>query len=315
MAMLDRSSLGPLFRVAAGPRVGFGHLVRCRSIARALGIELMVSVRGTPRTQQIARSLAGALIKSAGVGALRPAHDLLVLDDPSARHAQPWLRRAHQLMIPVASVHDLGLGRVASDLQLDASADPILDPSVFGARQRTSRPVPNRVLIALGGGAQVCGLADRLADAIAARVPHVQVRAACGFTTGHRAPLGCGRWINAPDGLANELSKATVVVTAGGVTLFEACALGVPAVALALTAAQCLTIQIAAHAGAAVDAGPPPTSDIVIARAATAAASLLTNPDACRAMGAAGRRLVDARGVFRAADRLRHLRSGAAHAA
>jgi hypothetical protein len=316
MAMLDTSPLHLLFRVAAGPRVGFGHLVRCRSIARALGIEPMMSVRGTPRTQLIARSMGGALVKARGVGALRwPGHDLLVLDDPSARHAERWLRRAHQLKIPVASVHDLGLGRVGSDLQFDASADPILDPSVFGARQRTRRPVPYRVLIALGGGAHVRRLAARLADAIAALVPNVQVRAACGFTTDGRAPLGCGRWIAAPDGLADELSKATVVVTAGGVTLFEACALGVPAVALALTAAQCLTIQIASHAGAAIDAGPPPMSDAVIMRAATAAASLLTDPDACRVMAAAGRRLVDARGVFRAADRLRHLRSGAAHAA
>jgi spore coat polysaccharide biosynthesis predicted glycosyltransferase SpsG len=198
---------------------------------------------------------------------------------------------------------------------LDASADPILDPSVFEARRRSRRPVPFRVLIALGGGAHVRSVAARLAAALAVRVPNVQVRAACGFTADRRAPLVHGRWIAAPDGLADELSQATVVVTAGGVTLFEACALGVPAVALALTASQRLTIQIVVRAGAAVDAGPRPASAAAIGRAASAAASLLVDPDACSRMAVAGRRLVDGRGVFRAADRLRHLRSGAAHAA
>jgi hypothetical protein len=313
----EPSRLRLLFRMAAGPRIGFGHLVRCRSLAHALGIEPTASVRGTPRTRLIARSRGWALVEGAGVAALRrPEHELLLLDDPSSRHAAIWVRRAHQLAIPVASVHDLGLGHVASDLRLDASADPILDPSVYAVRQRTRRPVPFRVLIALGGGTHVCGLAARLADAIAARVPNVQVHAARGFTTdGHTMPLARGRWIGAADGLADELSAASVVVTAGGVTLFEACALGVPAVALAVTPAQRPTVRIATRAGAAIDVGAPPVDAAAIARVATAAASLLTDADACERMSAAGRRLVDGRGVFRAAEQLRHLHRGAAHAA
>lgn len=258
-----------------------------------------------------------SLVAPGGVGVLRrPEHGLLVIDDPSAPHAAVWVRRARQLKIPVASIHDLGLGHVESDARFDATTDPILAPAVFDARVRARRPDPFRVLIALGGGVHVRRLAGRIADAITARVPNARVHAACGFTTGGRtAPLAHGRWIAAPDGLVDELSAATVVVTAGGVTLFEACALGVPAVALAVTRAQRLTVRAVARAGAAIDAGSPPLSVPAIARAAAAAAALLTDARTRRRMSAAGRRLVDARGVFRAADRLRHLQRIAAHAA
>ena len=49
-----------VFRVAAGPRLGFGHLVRCRAIARALGVEPRVSIRGTAATRRAGASSACA---------------------------------------------------------------------------------------------------------------------------------------------------------------------------------------------------------------------------------------------------------------
>jgi spore coat polysaccharide biosynthesis predicted glycosyltransferase SpsG len=99
------------------------------------------------------------------------------------------------------------------------------------------------------------------------------------------------------------------------VTLYEACAIGVPVVATALTAAQSLTIRAVADAGAAVDGGPV---DGGIRRVAGHVAHLLrARPDQQR-MALAGRALVDGRGVFRVADRLRDLAEqgrGASHAA
>ena len=44
--------------------------------------------------------------------------------------------------------------------------------------------------------------------------------------------------VYAPDGLAPELAAASIVVTAGGVALLEACLLGRPIVALALAENQ-----------------------------------------------------------------------------
>jgi len=45
------SGMTVVFRVAAGPRLGFGHLVRCRSLARALGVTPRVWLRGSAATR------------------------------------------------------------------------------------------------------------------------------------------------------------------------------------------------------------------------------------------------------------------------
>ena len=47
-----------LFRVAAGPRIGFGHLVRAGVLSRALGIDKpLVSLRGRGTTNRSALKL------------------------------------------------------------------------------------------------------------------------------------------------------------------------------------------------------------------------------------------------------------------
>ena len=98
-----------LFRVAAGPRIGFGHLVRSRTLAAALQMPAVVSLRGTPATARVAAGLGVRLCGSlaASLRKLRPA--LLVVDDPCRKAAQRAIRTARQLGIATASVHDLGL--------------------------------------------------------------------------------------------------------------------------------------------------------------------------------------------------------------
>jgi spore coat polysaccharide biosynthesis predicted glycosyltransferase SpsG len=314
-----------LFRVAAGSRVGFGHLVRCRSLARAMDLVPRASVRGNDATRRAAIAMGWSLASSASRTALtteRP--DVLVVDDPSAPHAATWVRAARRLGVPVATIHDLGLGRVESDLTIDGSviegrpqpganaligpAHMILDPEILATRQRHTRRPELNVLIALGGGSHVCHLAAGIARELAQRVPDVRIRAAAGFSSHCRRPaLPRGRWISAPDGLARELSHTTVAVVAGGVTLYEACALGIPAVALAVTPAQHRTIRGMARAGAAVDAGQPPIEAETIARVADAAAALVRDARARRRMSSSGRQLVDARGAFRVAAKVRQL--------
>ena len=51
------SDMTVVFRVAAGPRLGFGHLVRCRSLARALSVTPRVWLRGSAATRAAARAL------------------------------------------------------------------------------------------------------------------------------------------------------------------------------------------------------------------------------------------------------------------
>jgi spore coat polysaccharide biosynthesis predicted glycosyltransferase SpsG len=319
--MASRTSLRVLFAAAAGPRIGFGHLVRCRSLARALGVVPLVAVRGTTATRRRAASLGWRVTTIQSDGDLqRLEPQLLVVDDPSAAAVAAWVGRARRAGVPAATVHDLGIAAVESDLLIDGSVRPsrangrcgslrgpayaVLDPRVGLARERGVRPVPRRVLIALGGGGR-SRAAARLAGAIASRSTNVEIRIAGGFTARpHEARLPNATWIDVPDGLAEELASASVAIVAGGLTLYEACALGVPAVAVALNRLQHMTIRAVARHGAASDAGAVRSAT---ARAALEVDRLLRDAASRRRMGMAGQALVDGRGAARVAARLRQL--------
>jgi len=323
---MTRVSPGPVvFCAAAGPRLGFGHLVRCRSLARALGVEPVVALRGSRSTRERAVALGCTLADitdAAGIRAL--GSSLVVIDDPSPAHAARWLLRARRAGVPVASVHDLGLAYIASDLLIDGSVRAgrapagssllsgptyaILDPSVARTRRTRPRPIPGRVLIALGGGHHVLTAAARLSAALAGRVPHAELRVARGFAARHALPtLAFGTWFDAPRGLARELAEASVAIVAGGVTLYEACALGVPVIALAVTAAQRQTDRGLARQGAVVDGGGPPLSDACFAAVAETMVRLLASRAVCARQALTARRIVDGRGAHRVAARLRAL--------
>jgi UDP-2,4-diacetamido-2,4,6-trideoxy-beta-L-altropyranose hydrolase len=315
-----------IFAAAAGPTIGYGHLVRCRSLARALGVEPLISLRATVATRRRAAAAGWRLAAVRNDDDLRRLDpDVLVVDDPSITAVRTWVRRARRVGVPVATIHDLGIAAIDSDLVIDGSVQPprgvdgrfgslrgllytILDPRVRTARERMMRPGRRRVLVALGGGRR-SAIAARLARAIAARAGDVDIRVASGFTAGRRVPaLRTGTWIDAHGGLAEELSSASMAVLAGGVTLYEACALGVPSVAVALTSAQHVTIRALARRGATVDAGSVAAEE-TFDRVARAVERLLGDPASRRHMATVGRRLVDGRGAARVAARLRQLPS------
>lgn len=322
MSMGGARGLRVLFAVAGGPRVGWGHLVRARSLARALGVPPLVAIRGSAATKRRATAGGWRVIDVRTAAQLRRlGPELLVIDDLSAAAARAWVARARETGIPVASIHDLGLGVVESDLLIDGTVAPdrrargrvatllgpdyaMLDPRV--REQRIVRAMsPARILIALGGGSNAA-LAARMGEAIAARVPEADVRIASGFAKGPRRPaVAAGvRWIDATAGLLPELATAAVAVVAGGVTLYEACALGTPTIAYALNAPQQITIRQIARRGATVAARQ---ADLVVREVER----LLGDAHARRRMGRAGRQLVDGRGALRVAARLRQLAVGA----
>ncbi len=172
-----------LFRVAAGPRLGHGHLRRAEALAAALGRPACVSVRGRGAPTTLAtippRPPAGA------IDASRPA--VLVLDDPSATASLAWCRAARERGIPVVSLHDLGLGQIPSTLAIDGSvtspqrgwpsssvlrglAHAMIRPPRRSRRNGTVR----RVLISLGGGPR-CTLIGALAREIGRRWPGLDI--------------------------------------------------------------------------------------------------------------------------------------------
>ena len=111
-----------LFRAPAGPRRGFGHLVRCRSLARALGVRPLIAIRGGQRVRAAARALGCDVIDGAPSAVIaRVAPHVLIVDDPIASEARRWIACARRAGCRVVSVHDLGVGACDGDLVVDGS--------------------------------------------------------------------------------------------------------------------------------------------------------------------------------------------------
>jgi spore coat polysaccharide biosynthesis predicted glycosyltransferase SpsG len=311
-----------LFRAAAGPRRGFGHLVRCRSLARALGVRPLVCVRGSVATRDVALRLGCDVVNGSPKCLLRDLRtDLLVVDDPIASHAAAWIAAARAARVLVVTIHDLGIGSPTGDLVIDGSvtrvarrakrhgtagpAFAILDPAVATLRERPRSR--GGVLVALGGGPRA-GIVRDLAVAIARRAPSVEVRVAGGFVS----PDGPEpfndppnlRWLGPVGDLPAELSRAQVAVVGGGVSLYEACAVGTPAVGVTVVPAQRPTVAGFIGRGAALGArhaGAGPD------RLAADVDRMLLDADLRRRVARTARRLVDGRGAHRTARAIARL--------
>jgi spore coat polysaccharide biosynthesis predicted glycosyltransferase SpsG len=330
--MTSCGDLRILFRAAAGPRRGYGHLVRCRSLARALGVRPLVALRGGPRVVETAVALGCDVIGGSASCVLRNLEpDVLVVDDPVAADARRWMRAARRVGCLVVSIHDLGLGCRDADLVIDGSitrnararrgltlAGPryaVLDPAPFDERSRVARPSaqierdPYAVLVALGGGPRA-ELANDIAEAIVQANPQARVRIAGGFKGISRQEAAQIAWIGPSPSLHTEMARASVAVVGGGVSLYEACAHGVAAVGVPVVAAQRPTVSAFVKRGVArgVTRGPVCPKSV-----AAECAELLTDEAMRRHIARLGQRLIDGRGAFRAAAAVSRLaRNGVA---
>ena len=217
----------------------------------------------------------------------------------------------------MVTVHDLGIGCLDSDLVIDGSVSrakrlsgaraaltgsrhAVLDPRLTASPARSvtgkGAAAGKRVVIALGGGPRL-RLAGAIAEAIVAAEPNAEVRIASGFVVAPRPASSNVVWIGASRGLAAELSQASVAVVGGGVSLYEACALGVPTVGVPVIEAQVPTVRAFARRGAILSAPFGASADLIAGRAV----SLLNSRSRRRSLAERGRSLVDGRGALRAA--------------
>ena len=310
--MTSCADLRILFRAPAGPRRGFGHLVRCRSLARALGVRPLIALRGGTPVEEAAVALGCDVVHGSANRLLRSlAPDVLVVDDPVTADARRWMAAGRRAGCLVVSVHDLGLGCLDADLVIDGSvtknararrgttlagpAFALLDPSLVD--QDDDSRDPYSVLVALGGGPRA-ELAVDIAEAIVDAVPRATVRVAGGFVSTPAQVRQQITWVGPARSLHQEMARASVAVVGGGVSLYEACALGTPAVGVPVVTAQRPTVAAFVSHGAAKGSANGPVS---AKRVAEECVALLSDAAMRRQLARTGRRLIDGRGAFRAA--------------
>jgi len=343
-----RTRLVVVFRVAAGPRQGYGHLVRARRIAQALGVPWVVSIRGGAVARVVARELGGT-VDERPLGELinrrRPA--VMVVDDPARVPAEAAIRAARRAGVATLGVHDLGLGCLDADVVVDGSVPggpalgrvegrrrrtgprfAVVDPTTSELRRRVGRAPQWDVVVSLGGGGRTA-VALALGRRLVERRPGTRVVVATGLaprpgdevrasgaagavsTDASRASSGVTGW---PRGrsILGALAASRVAVLGGGVTAYEAAALGVPAVLVAVVRAQRPTVRAFVRGGAAIDGGAVAgTVDAAtLERLATRVERLSRMPARQQALAAAGRRLVDGRGAARVAALVARLAGG-----
>ena len=323
-----------LFRVAASPRIGFGHLVRAIHLASALGIAPRVSIRGTVAAVATARRLGVEVLAATHDALVDPDLALVIIDDPSRAAAERWLRAARRAGVPVASFHDVGIAPLTSDLAVDGSlgarrvrglgvnaaacrlgtAYAVLRPGLGGVRSRPRGLVPSEsatVLVGLGGGQQAgAGLCiARNLRAGLDSIPglsRVRVLLSLGLDSAadcRLAGLPAGIDVVPPARFRAALAEATVAVVAGGTTLYEACALGTPVVAVPVVPGQATTVRRFVRAGLAAGVrSPAGVGTGAWGRAAAVAAlDLLADPVRRRDLSRRGRLAIDGRGAERVA--------------
>ena len=338
-----RAATAVAFRIAASPRIGFGHLVRAIHLAGALGVSPRVSIRGTDAARETARRLGAEVLPASRGAVVHRDLALLIIDDPSRAAAAPWLRAARRAGVPVASFHDVGIAPLASDLAIDGSLDARrvaglgVDAAacLLGAgyavlglpasvRPRSRARVPSEpctILVGLGGGQQARAgrsIAGNLRAALD-RVPglsRARVLLSLGLdSSGGAASAGvpAGVEVVAPQRFRAALAQATVAVVAGGTTLYEACALGTPVVAVPVVPGQTTTVRRFVRAGLA--AGVRGASGVGTAAwgeaLAAAALDLLADPVRRGELSRRGRLAIDGQGAARVARAIAALRSAA----
>jgi spore coat polysaccharide biosynthesis predicted glycosyltransferase SpsG len=292
--------------------------VRALRLAAAMGARVWLSADGpTPRWTPSRVTVAGVRGVTL-LDAVRP--HLVVLDTPVASDGQRWVAAARRRRIAIASIHDRGIAPQTTDLAIDGSLAAtgavrgarrslvgpkfmVVDPAVGRTRRVPSR---GRVVIALGGGSRV-NLARRIGRELLRRCPGVHVVVAAGFGAGGGVADGL-TWIGPRRSLAPVLAAAEVAIVAGGITLYEAAALGVPSVAVAIVPAQRATVHAFARADAALAVTSQDRADAIAAKAVL----LLRDRVNAGALAGRARRLVDGNGTARVASVLRRLAEEAA---
>jgi UDP-2,4-diacetamido-2,4,6-trideoxy-beta-L-altropyranose hydrolase len=308
-------TFGPVVTVLAeaGRGVGLGHLRRCQALASALtasgaAVELFVAGEGwepAPATRLDWLDDAAAL--RATLRTRRP--DAIVVDSYRADAALVRDLRAqasHVVAVDDLADRDLPVSIVVNGgwhaprltyralpetVRLLGSQYALLDPAYAEPARRSPGSGIRRVLVTLGGDAG--GAALRAAVAAVERViPTAALDVAVGAWAAADLAIDGVTVYRGPASLRPLIVAADLVVSGGGMTLYECLAAGAPVVALVMADNQRPNVVEMARGGLIVDGGPSLEA---------AVAQVASDHGLRRKLATLGREAVDGRGATRVA--------------
>lgn len=232
-------------RADANPQLGAGHLVRMLELARQL--------EGRARLMVKHDLMAVCIAEQAPVAWLKPGEspvpelgqgDAIVFDVKNLPAAA--VRAARQAGARAVVIEDDGRAGEEADILIDCNRFPeeataplrqwfgphypLLREAVLRLRRPPVQKTPHHIVIALGGGAAGPLVLDLLRELHAQRL-RVTVIAGWGEGAPRAVPRGV-EWLHAPADAPSVLASADIIVSAGGVTMWEGLCLGKTVVVL-----------------------------------------------------------------------------------
>jgi len=278
-----QNSVSIVFRVNADKELGLGHLSRCRSLMVAFaGVTLCRFAVVTNNLDLVRKFLSQVdvdLRAVADIGQVRPA-DIAIIDVPGIAYSEEESLRGLADLIVV--IDDDGPGIPCQNILLRpnlldlplpegmplndywSGRDCIILHPDFRmlASQHKNRGRKAKELFVCFGGSDPCGLTlkaipvlKQIMQGITVQIvlgaAFVQTQAVIDMTRGD-ARFTVSQ--NIPD-IARRIGQADIALISGGTLLYEACALGTPAVIVSQNEPQVVEAAICAAAGAVIDLG------------------------------------------------------------
>ncbi len=321
--------------IEASHQRGMGHLFRGLHLAKALraaGDEILFAVNDDRRSLEVLHSegFDAEVVPSYTSGpdweeGLLRKHrpDWWINDrlDTAAAHAGKIVDSG--VMLATFDDHgDGGLSAAFNVLAMDLDPSERMPNGLYGAeyiildpkieKYRAAFPAcgnPSEILVTLGGS-DTYGMTPRVLSALGGMQIPPAVGVSLGPNFNHRETLnsalakypGRVRIYDNPSSLVGLVAKAKIILCGGGVTLFEAAALGVPALAIANEPHEIPIVRWFEEKGFCICLGFRENG--VESRLSSALPDLLSGSDHLEQMSRTGRSLVDGRGLERIVARI-----------
>jgi len=282
--------------VDAGPKLGYGHAVRCVRLARAL------SRRNSVVFYPLSEPCREFIESSGFLTTTGSAFPPVVITD---------LREAHGITAAIhrhgsrhVSIHDLGLAQCHSDVAIDGSVTRLfpysadkertlfVGPQYMITREAVTRTTPTDTVLVTFGGGSTANFALKIAEELwRIGLTPITTRGFIGST-----PMS-------DDEFAQAMSTCRFAISGSGVSLYDLLGSGVPTIAVAFDRIQLRTADAFHERGAVLSAG-------LLERLAPGALlsrcmEMLENRPLVQRMTEAGRMLVDGKGLSRVVEIVR----------